>query len=83
MEQQSLLLLLRSCWHQVVVRIGFDLFQEVRHLLTLGQPAEFASIPTLELHISLLRELIVSQGLPLVEILPVSSRTSFYRVSDP
>ena len=49
---------------QMVVRLGFDLFQEVRHLLTQGQPAEFAGIPTLELHISLLRELILSQGAP-------------------
>ena len=54
---------------QVVIRVGFDLFKEVRYLLTRGQPAEFASIPTLELHISFLRELILSQGLTLVEIL--------------
>jgi hypothetical protein len=62
---------------QVVVRLGFDLFQEVRHLLTQGQPAEFASIPTLDLHISLLRELIVSRGVPLVEILPVPAGHRF------
>jgi len=62
---------------QMVVRLGFDLFQEVRHLFTLGQPAEFADIPTLELHISLLRELILGQGLPLVEILPVPAGHSF------
>ena len=62
---------------QVAVRVGFDLFAEVRHLLTQGQPAEFASIPTLELHISLLRELIVSQGVPLVEILPVPAGHRF------
>ena len=37
---------------QMVVRLGFDLFEEVRYLLTQGQPAEFASIPTLDLHIS-------------------------------
>jgi hypothetical protein len=55
---------------QVMVRVGFDLFTEVRHLLTEGQPTEFASIPTLDLHISLLRELIVSQGVTLVEIPP-------------
>jgi hypothetical protein len=53
---------------QVVVRLGFDLFEEVRYLLTHGQPVEFASIPTLELQISLFRELIVSQGVTLVEI---------------
>jgi hypothetical protein len=62
---------------QVVVRLGFDLFEEVRYLLTQGQPAEFAGIPTLELHISLLRELIVSQGLPLLEILPVPAGYRF------
>src|SRR6266567_5289773 len=62
---------------QVAVRLGFDLFAEVRYLLTQGQPAEFASIPTLELHISLLRELIVSQGVPLVEILPVPAGHRF------
>ena len=62
---------------QVVVRLGFDLFEEVRQLLTRGQPAEFASIPTLDLHISLLRELIVSQGVPLVEILPAPAGHRF------
>jgi len=62
---------------QTVFRLGFDLFQEVRHLLTLGQPAEFAGIPTLDLHIALLRELILSEGLPLVEILPVPAGHSF------
>jgi hypothetical protein len=62
---------------QVAVRFGFDLFEEVRYLLTQGQPAEFASIPTLDLHVSLLRELIVSQGVALVEILPVPSGHRF------
>jgi hypothetical protein len=59
-----------SGW-QTTIRLGFDLFEELHHLLTQGQPAELASIPTLELHISLLRELILSQGVPLVEIPPV------------
>ncbi len=62
---------------QVVVRLGFDLFEEVHHLLTQGQPAEFANIPTLDLHVSLLRELIVSQGVTLVEILPVPAGNRF------
>jgi len=61
----------------MVVRLGFDLFQEVRYLLTQGQPAEFASIPTLDLHISLLRELIVSCEVPLVEILPMPTGYRF------
>ena len=62
---------------QIVVRLGFDLFEEVRYLLTRGQPAEFASIPTLDLHISLLRELIVSCEVPLVEILPTPAEHRF------
>ena len=62
---------------QAVVRLGFDLFEEVHHLLTKGQPAEFAGIPTLELHISLLRELIVSHGVTLVEIPPVPTGHRF------
>lgn len=55
----------------IVVRIGYDLFGEIRTLLTSGQPIANASIPTLELHIALLRDLIVENGIPLVEIPPV------------
>ena len=55
----------------VLVRIGYDLFREVRTLLTAGQPPLNASLPTLELHIALLRDLIVGSGVPLVEIPPV------------
>jgi hypothetical protein len=62
---------------QAVVRLGFDLFEEVHHLLTKGQPAELAGTPTLDLHISLLRELIVSHGLTLVEIPPVPADYRF------
>jgi hypothetical protein len=62
---------------QVVVRLGFDLFAEVHRLLTEGQPAEFARMPTLDLHISVLRDLIVSQGLPLLEILAVPAGYRF------
>jgi len=51
-----------------VVRIGYDLFHEIRHLLTFGQPVEFSGIPTLELHIQLVRELIISTGVTLAEI---------------
>jgi len=53
------------------LRAGYDLFGEVAFLLTEGQPVENALIPTLELHISLLRDWIVSAGIPLVEIPPV------------
>jgi len=54
-----------------IVRIGYDLFKEVRFLLLNGQPTEYALMPTLDLHISILRDLIVESGIPLVEIPPV------------
>jgi hypothetical protein len=56
---------------RVLARVGYDLFREVRTLLTDGQPPEHADIPTLEMHIALLRDLIGSCGMPLVEIPPV------------
>jgi hypothetical protein len=62
---------------QAVVRLGFDLFEEVHYLLTKGQPAELAGTPTLELHISLLRELIISHGVTVVEIPPVPAGHRF------
>jgi len=58
-------------------RIGYDLFYEVQTLLTQGQPAANASIPALELHIALLRNLITGCGLPLIEIPPVPAGHSF------
>jgi hypothetical protein len=66
-----------ACGARTVVRLGFDLFKEIRYLLTQGQPAQFAGIPTLELHISFLRDLIVSKGLSLLEILPVPTGYPF------
>jgi hypothetical protein len=56
---------------RVLARIGYDLFGEVRRLLTLGQPPANANIPALELHIAFLRDLITGCGVPLVEIPPV------------
>ena len=55
----------------VLARIGYDLFGEIRRLLTVGQPPSNADIPTLELHIALLRDFITGYGAPLVEIPPV------------
>ena len=58
-------------------RIGYDLFHEVRTLLTDGQPAGNAAIPALELHIMILRDLITARGIPLVEVPPVPDGYSF------
>lgn len=51
-------------------RIGYDLFREVHHLLAGGQPASRASTPTLELHIALLRQLLLESGMAFVEVPP-------------
>lgn len=58
-------------------RIGYDLFSEIGTLLTIGQPVAYAAIPTLELHIALLRHLILSAGVPLVEIPPIPDGHAF------
>ena len=56
---------------KLVARIGYDLFNEIRTLLTVGQPAANADKPALELHIAFLRDLIVGCEIQLSEIPPV------------
>ena len=51
-----------------VARIGYDLFGEVGEILCKGQPAEYAAIPTLELHAAILRNLMVEAGVPFAEV---------------
>jgi hypothetical protein len=53
---------------QTVLGVGYDLFYEIETLLTTGQPTCNAAIPTLEWHICVLRELIVCNGVRLIEI---------------
>ena len=55
----------RNCW-----RVGYDLFEEVRYLLTEGQPASYALTPTLDLHIALLRDLLTQSGVSFLEVTP-------------
>jgi hypothetical protein len=59
------------------IRVGFDLFQEIQFLLSSGQPEEFSQIPTLDVHISILRDWILQSGIPLVEIPPVPAGYRF------
>jgi len=70
---------MRQCQYQgrTITRIGYDIFDEVRTLLTAGQPPANASIPTLDLHIAILRDLIVASGLSHVEIPPVPEGYKF------
>jgi hypothetical protein len=60
-----------------VMRLGYDLFEEVRFLFSSGQPIEHAHIPTLEIHIRMLRHWILDAGIPLLEIPPAPARQSF------
>lgn len=60
-----------------IVRVGYDLFQEIEILLSKGQPALNAHIPTLEIHISLLRRIMVQAGLQFVEVMPAPAGYDF------
>ena len=60
-----------------VARLGYDLCDEITSLLTRGQPCAHASIPSLELHIAVLRNLIVDSGIRLIEIPPVPNGYRF------
>jgi hypothetical protein len=51
-------------------RVGYDLFEEVRRLLTSGQPTAWAATPTLDIHIAVLRKLLRQSGMSFVEIPP-------------
>jgi hypothetical protein len=62
---------LRRTGNQIVARMGYDLFREMKAVLLDGQPTEHARIPTVEKHIAVLRDLIVEAGVTLVEIPPV------------
>lgn len=53
---------------QAIWRIGYDLFDEVRQLLTAGQPSTHAATATLELHIALLRARLEDLGASFVEV---------------
>src|SRR5579862_1015377 len=55
-----------------IICVGYDLFDEVAILLTKGQPACNATSPTLELHISILRDCLISMGISFIEIPPAA-----------
>ena len=60
-----------------VMRLGYDLFDEVKLLLSSGQPIEHAHIPTLDVHIRMLRKWILDAGISFIEIPPVPAQHSF------
>jgi hypothetical protein len=66
----------RADW-RFVIRLGYDLFDEVAALLRAGQPIEHAAVPTLDLHIAQLREWMVKAEVPFVEISAAPAGTGF------
>lgn len=62
---------------QIIVRLGYNLFEEVQHVLEHGQPIAEAKTPTLDLHIAILRDIIVTHGAMLVEVPPVPAGYEF------
>jgi hypothetical protein len=62
---------------QNIIRVGYDLFDEVQYLLEKGQPVSQAIIPTVDIHIKQLRNWIIDAGICLVEIPPVPSGYGF------
>ena len=62
---------------QSFIRIGYDLFAEVRHLLFNGQPAEFAQVPVIEIHITIVRNILVEHQIPFEEVPPVPAGYNF------
>ncbi len=62
---------------RIVLRVGYDLFQEVRWLLSSGQPVANAHIPTMELHIMMLRDWILDAGIAFLEIPPAPGGRRF------
>lgn len=56
--------------NNVFIRVGYDLFGEVGRLLNDGQIPECALIPSVDIHLSLLRNWIINNGIGLLEIPP-------------
>jgi hypothetical protein len=56
---------------QFFVRVGYDLFSEVRHLLCNGQPVQFANVPSIEIHVTILRDLLIEYQIAFDEVPPV------------
>ncbi len=62
---------------RIIVRVGYDLFDEIDYLLSHGQMTIHAHIPTIEIHILLLRKWLLKFGIQFVEIPPVPEGYDF------
>jgi len=66
-----------SIGRQSFIRIGYDLFAEVHHLLSNGQPVQFAHVPSIEIHITILRNILIEHQIPFEEVPPVPAGYNF------
>lgn len=55
---------------RILIRVGYDLFDEVSYLLSNGQPPDNAALPSLDRQIDFVRRCILDAGLPVIEIPP-------------
>ena len=62
---------------QTVVWLGYDLWAEIRYLLLRNQPELYAGIPSLELHIDLLRGILIEHNVPFIEVPPLPAGYPF------
>ena len=60
-----------------VIRVGYDVFDEVKFVLSNGQPIAQAQVPTIDLHIKMLRTWILDTGNPLLEVAPMPAGHDF------
>ena len=77
LTRESVIRTLTQGERRTVLWIGYDLWDEIRHLLTCGQPEVCASIPAVELHIELLRALLRKHQIELAEVPPVPDGHKF------
>jgi len=63
---------------QKIIRVGYDLFNEISFLLSDGQPAKYSEYPSLDIQIALLRSWIVGAGIPIAEIPPIPLGYRFF-----
>jgi hypothetical protein len=77
METKDIVAVLFHTNHPKVIRVGFNLFQEVEYLFRHGQPSQYSTFPTLEMHIAVLRDWILRAGIPLIEVLSSPSGFDF------
>jgi len=68
-ETNDIVAVLLPINHQKVIRVGFNLFQEVEYLFRHGQPSQYALFPTIDIHIAVLRDWIFRSGITLIEVL--------------